>query len=158
MHSLPSIEEIIETINQTKSSLHKDGFCLTKIVSNKHEALRFIEQEDRDELQEINGVLGQKKHTKTDCFLMKTLEQFPKKDIRTNASDYTQRKMFSLVSTIFDPQEILSPLTIIIEMILQQFWKLSKKWDEPLAAELHSNLQKVLDSYLALPDIDIPSC
>ena len=47
--SLPSIEEAIETINQTKSSLHKGGFRLTKLVSNKHEAVRFIEQEDRDE-------------------------------------------------------------------------------------------------------------
>ena len=37
IHSLPSIEEIIETNNQTKNSLHKDGFhsgknlCLTNM-------------------------------------------------------------------------------------------------------------------------------
>ena len=64
--------------------------------------------------------------------------------------------MFSLVSTIFDPLGILSPLTIRIKMILQQVWKLGKKWDEPLPTELHSNLQKVLDSYFAMPDIKIP--
>ena len=72
IHCLPSIEKAIETINQTKSSLHKGGFRLTKFVSNKHESLRFIEQEDRDELKEINRVLGQKWNTRTDCFLMKT--------------------------------------------------------------------------------------
>ena len=44
IHSLPSIEKAIEIINQTKDSLHKGGFRLTKFVSNKHEALRFIEQ------------------------------------------------------------------------------------------------------------------
>ncbi|XP_075247137.1 uncharacterized protein LOC142340448 [Convolutriloba macropyga] len=137
IHSLPSIEKAIDTINQTKDSLHKGVFRLTKLVSNKHEALRFIEQEDRDELKEINGVLGQKWNTRTDCFRMKTLEHFP-----GNASEYTQRKMFSLVSTIFDPLGILSPLTIRIKMLLQQVWKLGKKWDEPLPAELHSNLQK----------------
>ena len=151
IQSLPSIEEAIETINQTKDSLHKGGFRLTKFVSNKHEALRFIEQEDRDELKEINRVLGQKWNTRTDCFLMKTLEQFPR-----NASEYTQTKLFSLVSTIFDPLGILSPLTIRIKMLLQQVWKLGKKWDEPLPVELHSNLQKVLDSYFAMPDIKIP--
>ena len=58
IHSLPSIEKAVETINQTKSSLHKGGVRLTKFVSNKNEALRFIEQEDRDELKEINRVLG----------------------------------------------------------------------------------------------------
>ena len=64
--------------------------------------------------------------------------------------------MFSLVSTIFDPLGILSPLTIRIKMLLQQIWKLGKKWDETLPTELHSNLQKVLDSYFAMPDIEIP--
>ena len=43
IHSLPSIEETIETINQTKNCLHKSGFLLTKFVSNKPEALRCIE-------------------------------------------------------------------------------------------------------------------
>ena len=122
IHSLPSIEEAIETINQTKDSLHKGGFRLTKFVSNKHEALRFIEQEDQDDLKEINRVLGQKGNTRTDCFLKTTLDQFPR-----YASEYTQRKMFSLVSTIFDPLGILSPLTIRIKMLLQQVWKLGKK-------------------------------
>ena len=41
-------------------------------------------------------------------------------------------------------------------MLLQQVWKLGKKWDEPLPAELHSNLQKVLDSYFAMRDIKSP--
>ena len=41
-------------------------------------------------------------------------------------------------------------------MLLQQVWKLGKKWDEPLPTELHSNLQKLLDSYFAMPDIEIP--
>ena len=109
----PSIEETIETINQTGNSLHKGGFRLTKFVSNKHEALRFIEQEDLHELKEINRVPGQKWKTKTDCFPMKTLEQFLR-----NASKYTKRKMFSLVSTNVDPLGILSPLTIRIKMLL----------------------------------------
>ena len=151
IHSSPSIEEAIETINHTKSSLHKGGFRLTKFVSNKHEALRFVEQEDQDELKKISRVLGQKWNTKIDCFLMKTLEQFPR-----NASEYTQRKMFNLVSTIFDPLGILSPLTIRLKMLLQQVWNLGKKRDEPLPTELHSNLQKVLDSYFAMPDMRNP--
>ena len=43
IHSLPSIEETIEIINQTKNSFYKGGFLLTKFVSNKHEDQRFIE-------------------------------------------------------------------------------------------------------------------
>ena len=54
IHSLPSIDETIETINKTKNGFHKGGFHLTKFVSNKHEALRFIEQEHQDDLKKIN--------------------------------------------------------------------------------------------------------
>ena len=90
IHSLPSIEETIETINQTKNCLHKGGSRLTKFVSNKPKALRFIEQEDRDEQKEINRVLGRKWNTRSDCFLLKLLEEFPR-----NAIEFTQRKMFS---------------------------------------------------------------
>ena len=134
IQSLPSIEAI-ETINQTKNN--KGGVRWTEYVSNKPEALRCIEQGDWDELKEVNRVLGQKWNKITVCFLMKTLEQFPR-----NASDYTQSKMFSLASTIFDLLGILSPLTTRIKKLLQQVWKLGKKWDEPLHAELHSNQQE----------------
>ena len=40
--------------------------------------------------------------------------------------------------------------------ILSLIFKLGKKWDEPLPTEIHSNLQKVLESYFAMPDIKIP--
>ena len=64
--------------------------------------------------------------------------------------------MFSLVSTIFEPLRILSPLTMRPNMLLQQVWMLGKKWDQPLPAKLHSNLQKTLNSYFTMPDIEIP--
>ena len=41
-------------------------------------------------------------------------------------------------------------------MILQQIWKLGKKWDELIPLELQNALQKVLNSYFAMPEIRIP--
>ena len=66
-----------------------------------------------------------------------------------------QRKVFSLVSSTFDPIGLLSPLTIRIKMVLQQIWKLGRKWDL-VPHELHSALQKVLNGYFGLPEIRIP--
>ena len=77
---------------------------------------------------------------------MKTLEQFPR-----CASECLQRKMFRSVSNIFDPLGIVSPLAIRIKLLLQQVWKLGKKWDK-----LHSGLHRVSDSYFAMPDIENP--
>ena len=78
------------------------------------------------------------------------LQQFPK-----DATVYTQRKIFSLVSSIFDPFGLLSPLTIRIQIVLQQISKLGRKWDDLIPHELHHDLQKVLNSYFAMPEIRI---
>ena len=79
------------------------------------------------------------------------LEQFPE-----DATVYTQRKIFSLVSSIFDLLGLLSPLTIRIKMVLQQIWKIGGKWDDFIPQELHNALQKVLSSYFAMPEIRTP--
>ena len=79
------------------------------------------------------------------------LHQFPK-----DATLYTQNKIFSLVSSIFDRFGLLSPLTIRIKMVLQQIWKLGRKWDDLVPQELHNALQRVLSSYFAMPEIRIP--
>ena len=96
-------------------------------------------------------VLGKNWNVTTDDFVMFLLEQFPK-----DAAVYTQREFFSLVSSIFDPLGLLSPLTIRIKMILQQIWKLGKKWDELIPLVLQNAVQKVLNSYFAVPDNRIP--
>ena len=41
-------------------------------------------------------------------------------------------------------------------MVLQQIWKPGRKWDDLIPHELHHDLQKVLNSYFAMPEIRIP--
>ena len=79
----------------------------------------------------------------------------PLTDFSTDAIEYTQRKIFSLVCSIFDPLGILSPLTIRFEILLQKIWKLGKKWDEPLPIKIRRRLQKILDSYFEMPEVHL---
>ena len=74
---------------------------------------------------------------------MKPLTDFPK-----DASAYTQLKIFSLFSSIFDRIGKLSPYTPIrFKIVLQERWKLGKKWDEQTARQVVKQLQKNLDYY-----------
>ena len=79
------------------------------------------------------------------------LEQFPK-----DAAVYTQKGNYS----VWYPQSLilclLSPLTIMIKMILQQIWKLGKLRDQLIPLKLQNVPQKVLNSYFAMPEIRIP--
>ena len=109
----PKISEAKEVISQTTRCLKNCGFRLTKFVSNEPDVLAEISSDDKDETKEIIRVLGQKWNLITDDFVMFPLQQFPK-----DATLYKQRKIFSLVSSIFDPFSLLSPLTIKIKKIL----------------------------------------
>ena len=151
IQSLQTISEAKEVISQTTRCLKNDGSRLKKFVSNEPDVLAEISSNDKDETKEIIRVLGQKWNITTDDFVMFLLQQFPK-----DAKVYTQRKILSLVSSIFDPFGLLSPLTIRIKMVLQQIWKLGKKWDDLIPQELYNALQKVLNSYFAMPEIRKP--
>ena len=122
IQSLQTISEAKEVISQTTRCLKNGGSRLKKFVSNEPDVLAEISSDDKDETKEIIRVLGQKWNITTDDFVMFPLQQFPK-----DATVYTQRKIFSLVFSIFDPFGLLSPLTIRIKMVLQQIWKLGRK-------------------------------
>ena len=77
------------------------------------------------------------------------MEEFPK-----NAAMYNQRKLLSLVASIFEPIGIASPVTIRFKIVMQQFLKLVLKWDTPLPEKLHKPLQKLLNSYFGSPPIE----
>ena len=151
IQSPPTISEYEEVMSQTIRCLKNGGFRLTKIVSNEPDVLAEISSDDKDETKEIIRVLGQKWNKTPDDFVMFPLQQFPK-----DATVYIQRNIFGLVSSIFNPVGLLSPLTIGVKIVLQQIWKLGRKWDDLIPQELHNSLQKLLNSYFAMPEIRIP--
>ena len=76
----------------------------------------------------------------------------PLTDFLKDGSTYTQGKIFIIVSSIFDPIGIMSPLTIRLKKVLQELWKLGKKWDEQIAHQVVKPLQKSLDLYFPSPE------
>ena len=107
IQSFNSPENANATAFEVKNCLRAGGFRLTKFLSNHQQALQCITPEDLEEPKSETRVLGQKWNLEKNTFFMKTLGDFPKE-----AEQYTQRKLFSLVSSIFDPIGFLGPMTI----------------------------------------------
>ena len=96
---------------------------------------------------EIVVVRGQKWNLKIDTYIMKPLTDFP-----TDAAEYTQRKLFSFLCSIFDAPGILSPLTIRFKILCQEVWKLGKSCDGPLHIKISKRLQNTRDSYFEMSE------
>ena len=123
IQSHDTVTNATQTVQQTIHSLQEGGFRLKKFVSDEPVVLKNIPTHDIEENSEIVRVLGQKWNLKSNTLIMK-----PLRDISPDAIEYSQRKIFSLVCSIFDPLGILSTLTIRFKILLQEIWKLKKKW------------------------------
>ena len=143
-------EAVCKAVRETKHCLQTAGFRLTKSVSNSSLVLNQIPPEDKDNQTDIVRVLGVKCNLGKDCFFRKPLTVFTK-----DASAYTQRKIFSLVSSIFDPIGIMSPSTIRFKIVLRELWKLGGKWDKQITPQTVKPLQKNLDLYFSSPEVTL---
>ena len=148
IQSHDTVTNATKTVQQTIQSLQEGGFRLTKFVSNEPDVLKNIPTHDIEENSEIFRVLGQKWNLKSDTIIMKPLTDFS-----MDAFGYTQRKILSLVCSILDPLGILSPFRF--KILLQEIWKLGKKWNEPLPIQISRRLHKILYSYFKMPEVHL---
>ena len=129
IHSTSSPNDTLESAFQTKAALQQGGFRLTKSESNSTKVINGLPASEKETTKPTTRVLGQKWNLTTDKLYME-----PPKPIRGDAHEYTQRKLFSLVSSIFEPLEILAPVTYLFKAILQSTWKIGNSWDSLLPA------------------------
>ena len=61
----------------------------------------------------------------------------------------TKRSLLSLVSRLFDPLGLLSPLTVRGKILIQEAWREKATWDEPLGPQ-YTQAWEVIQSELEL--------
>ena len=83
-------------------------------------------------------------------FLINPLRDFPKE-----AKFSTQWKIVSLLSSLLALLGCLARGKNI-KILLQQLWKLGRKWDETLPLDLLDHLKQLLNSYHYIPQLEIP--
>ena len=124
------------------------GFRLTKFVSSKYAALTTLPEEDMEIIQNTTKVLGQTWCLSNDTFTAPT----PK----TIDPQQTLRQLFSMVSSIFDPNGLLAPFVIQLKVILQNLRKRGQTWDQPVPDDLQPRINKLATQYATMADISVP--
>ena len=150
LQSCQTTEEAIEQTTCIKETLKKGGFNLKKFFSNDS-SFPLIENTERD-TELIQRNLEQKWDVKNDTFIFRK----PILDIKIEGLQ--QRKLLSIAASLFDPLEMITPFAIRNRSLLQAVIKQSKKWDEEVPAELHSDLQKWFCEFNRMPDITTKRC
>ena len=69
---------------------------------------------------------------------------------------FLKRNALILISSLFDPLRLLSPLSIRGRIFMQSLWKLKINWDEPLSEEYIKALTYILKEFQHASEFTFP--
>ena len=153
VHSFVNEQEAQTVFQDFCQTLSKGGFCLTKFVSNSVQCLCKTPKEHCDNKKDKHRVLGVMWNTVNDTFFHQKLAT-----IQEDKTDYTLRKLLSLIACLFDPLGIIAPLLITLKIILQDAWKEGLAWNDLLSDEKQKAIKIWIQQYLNVPEIAMPRC
>lgn len=70
----------------------------------------------------------------------------------------TKRIVLATIQRIFDPLGVISPITIVPRMILQQAWSQQISWEQELPSDISTMFESWFRSLSQLPLIEVPRC
>ena len=153
VHSFVNEQKAETAVQDLRQTLSKGGFSLTKFVSNSVQCLSKIPKEHCDNEKDKHRVLGVMWNTVNDTFFHQKLAK-----VQEDKTDYTLRKLLSLIACLFDPLGIIAPLLITLKIILQDTWKEGLAWDDLLSDEKQKSIKTWIEQYLNVPEISMPRC
>ncbi|XP_018360741.1 PREDICTED: uncharacterized protein LOC108759682 [Trachymyrmex cornetzi] len=150
-----TVEEAQVIVQQIHQLCTAGGFHLQKWTSNSSEILSFIPEKDQIsrssvpiEENLIVHSLGLAWHPGTDSF------QFNFQNTSTQIP--TKRIVLSTIAKLFDPLGLLSPITILAKILMQEIWTLRLQWDEPLPTKVANKWRSFVNNLQDLTKLRFP--
>lgn len=150
-----SIEEAKKLVTQVIELMKNGGFTIRKWASNKSSVLESLPPELRSssrslqiEEDHVLKILGLIWDAKKDTFR-----------IMINPSTeerLTKRQLLSAIAKIYDPLGFLSPTTIQLKILMQDLWKESISWDDPVTNRISEAWTQFRNQMEHLAEIKIP--
>jgi hypothetical protein len=158
LKSVSTVENACRISKMLTEMLGKRGFNLCKWVSNCPELLNSMADSDLStnmvgldlhDDQVIDRALGVQWDVKSDkiCYIIKAIDK-----------PLTKRGILSVVSSLFDPMGLVSPVTLPAKAIIQDLCKLKLGWDDPIPADCTENWKTWLSKLSCLEDIRVDRC
>ena len=153
--SLPTDNDAIKVISETRNLLQKASLNLHKFVSNSESVVKQLISDKQSKKVDLPGsavverALGIQWDVSADAFVFQiSLQEKPK----------TRRGVLSVTSSVFDPLGIISPYILEGKVIMQAICKSGCGWDEPIPEGLLDRFNAWVDSLKYLQTLSIPRC
>jgi len=157
LKSVPSERETICLTADLRRLLEREGFNLTKWVSNSRKLIESLPESDRarsfkdlpDNQMPIERALGVRWDVEGDAFCFK---------IEVNDEPLTRRGLLSVVSSVYDPLGFAAPVILPAKAILQDLCRKRLEWDGPIPTEEKERWLKWLKDLPKLERFSVDRC
>ncbi|XP_066936508.1 uncharacterized protein [Clytia hemisphaerica] len=132
-----------ETSHGVISLLNNKGFNLTKFQSNDESVLKDLPTEKlatqptgiKLDDKVISRALGVHWDLETDCFVYKVNVEVDR------SKPCTKRSILKKTATIYDPLGLLTPITLVAKLFMQELWRDKIEWDEEVSKSLKNRYE-----------------
>jgi hypothetical protein len=135
----PTENDVTHYYKSARSIMSSGNFNLRAWASNSPQLKCHCLQEGTADAKTTASVLGLRWNTLTDTWPLTP------KHMSSSLNLPTKREVLSNSSKIYDPQGLLSPVTIRAKLHMQELWLQKIKWDEPLSQELSEKWLSIAD-------------
>jgi hypothetical protein len=150
--SADTVDAAVKMRDQITTLSASSGFELRKFTSNHPDILPLTDQANVNQTialdMQNSKTLGVLWNARTDQITFSV-------DMK-GSNQTTKRGVLSMIARLFDPLDLVSPVTIIAKITLQEIWKLKINWDESLPLGLHTRWVEFLRTFIELNQIKIP--
>ena len=153
--SVPTDQEAVELIENTKQLCLKGGLELHKFVSNSDVVMKSLQSNEKSVSLELPGsdsverALGVIWCVQSDTFQFR---------IVVPVKPFTRRGVLSVISSIYDPIGLVSPFVLEGRKILQELCIQGADWDDAIPGELESRWRKFISLIGNLSKLKIKRC
>ena len=142
--------ELLEYYAEVNKQMVKANMPLRTWVTNNNQLKVQIERDYNNYAVPLTTtVLGLNWAVDTDLLSVKAVDYVETEVI-------AKRMLLSLVSTIFDPLGLFSPVTIKGKILIQAAWRNDASWDDPLAEKFHNSWIELSEEFKALSSLSVP--
>ena len=171
-----TLDEAFTLYQKASERLKQGGFRLRKWKTNSIKLAERIEESENetaetkqqgksDESSYAKEILGQSSSTGGKCKILgmswdndKDTLEFDLAKVGKDAATErpTKRRVLSTIATIFDPQGIISPISIMAKVFFQDLCKEKLDWDDPIQVNRCTEWNAWLDDLARVNSITLP--
>lgn len=158
LFSAATSEKVSEIKDQITTILSEAGIPIRKFLSND---TRVIENSNNHQTTLHTIPLGDRANAKALGLAWNSLSDtiFYKIEIKSeNGPSISKRSVLSMISQLFDPLGLLSPVVIRGKILIQKLWELKLTWDESVPENISSQWVTFRSELPLLESLQIPRC